>query len=125
MLHCRARSPGGDSRALLQAAAHLYQLQGRFDLALAILLRLQQPDTFDFVIKHGLLPLLRPSHVAALVRIDEVPDAVLLACLVIQAGRVICHCHALCIAMRHLPPLWHDISELGFATAGESHQAAG
>lgn len=68
----RARIPGGDSRALLQAAAHLYQLQGRFDLALAILLRLQQPDTFAFVTKHSLLPLLRPSHVAALVRIDEV-----------------------------------------------------
>ncbi len=71
---CRARSPGGDSKALLQAAAHLYQLQGRFDLALAILLRLQQPDTFDFVTKHSLLPLLRPSHVASLVRIDEVPQ---------------------------------------------------
>ena len=96
VLHCRARSPGGDSRALLQAAAHLSQLQGGFDLALAILLRLQQPDTFDFVIKHSLLPLLRPSHVAALVRIDEVPNAILLACLVISAGGVICHCHALC-----------------------------
>ena len=69
----RARSPGGDSRALLQAAAHLYQLQGRFDLALAILLRLQQPDTFDFVTKH--------SHVASLVRIDEVPECHPLACL--------------------------------------------
>ncbi|BDA42740.1 Vacuolar protein sorting-associated protein 41 homolog [Coccomyxa sp. Obi] len=68
----RARGPGGDSKALLQAAAHLYQLQGRFDLALAILLRLQQPDVFDFVTAHSLLPLLKPSHVAALVRIDEV-----------------------------------------------------
>ena len=73
---CRARSPGGDSKALLQAAAHLYQLQGRFDLALAILLRLQQPDTFEFVTKHSLLPLLRPSHVASLVRIDEVRSGV-------------------------------------------------
>lgn len=69
----RARGPGGDSKALLQAAAHLYQLQGRFDLALAILLRLQQPDVFGFVTDHSLLPLLKPSHVAALVRIDEVP----------------------------------------------------
>jgi len=68
----RARAPGGDSKALLQAAAHLYQLQGRFDLALAILLRLQQPDVFDFVTAHNLLPLLKPSHVTALVRIDEV-----------------------------------------------------
>ena len=78
VIPCRARSPGGDSRALLQAAAHLYQLQGRFDLALAILLRLQQPETFDFVTKHSLLPLLRPSHVASLVRIDEVPHCFLL-----------------------------------------------
>ena len=66
------RAPSGDSRPLLQALAHLYQLQGRFDLALAILLRLQQPDAFEFVTAHSLLHLLRPSHVAALVRIDEV-----------------------------------------------------
>lgn len=65
------RGPGGDSDALLQAAAHLYQLAGRFDLALAILLRLRQPDAFDFITQHGLLPLLRSAHIAALVRIDE------------------------------------------------------
>jgi hypothetical protein len=68
----RARGPGGDSPALLQALARLYQAQGRFDLALAILLRLRQPAAFDFVAQHALLHLLRPSHVAALVRIDEV-----------------------------------------------------
>ena len=52
---CRVQRPGGDSVALLQAAAHLYQAQGHFQLALAILLRLQRPDVFDFVAKHGLL----------------------------------------------------------------------
>ena len=65
------RGPGGDSGALLRAAAHLYQLGGRFDLALAILLRLRRPDAFDFITQHGLLPLLRPTHIAGLVRIDE------------------------------------------------------
>ena len=65
------RGPGGDSDALLQAAAHLYQLAGRVDLALAILLRLRRPDAFDFITQHGLLPLLRPPHIAGLVRIDE------------------------------------------------------
>jgi len=67
----RIRGPGGDSDALLQAAAHLYQLAGRFDLALAILLRLRRADAFGFITQHGLLPLLRPAHIAALVRIDE------------------------------------------------------
>ena len=56
--------PGGESVALLQAAAHLYQAQGHFQLALAILLRLQRPDVFDFVAKHGLLGGLKPQQVS-------------------------------------------------------------
>ena len=49
--------------ALLQAVAHLYQAQGHFQLALAILLRLQRPDVFDFVARHGLLGGLKPQQV--------------------------------------------------------------
>ena len=123
----RARIPGGDSRALLQAAAHLYQLQGRFDLALAILLRLQQPDTFAFVTKHSLLPLLRPSHVAALVRIDEVLP--------------LSHSSSICVQETHMidknAPLFAPVLDLAACLcgggpplmlhipAGESNKAAG
>ncbi|KAK9800354.1 hypothetical protein WJX73_009236 [Symbiochloris irregularis] len=67
----RIRGPGGDSTALLQSAAHLYQAQGRFDLALAILLRLRRPDAFDFIAANGLQALLRGPHIAQLLRIDE------------------------------------------------------
>jgi hypothetical protein len=67
----RIRGPGGDSDALLQAAAHLYQLRGRFDMALAILLRLKRADVFAFLDQHALFPLLRGKHVAQLIRIDE------------------------------------------------------
>lgn len=49
--------------ALLQAAAHLYQAQGQFQLALGILLRLKRPDVFDFVARHGLLGGLKPQQV--------------------------------------------------------------
>lgn len=59
---CRVQRPGGESVALLQAAAHLYQAQGHFQLALAILLRLQRPDVFDFVARHGLLGGLKPQQ---------------------------------------------------------------
>ena len=51
-------------------AAQLYQLQGRFDLALAIYLRQQQPAVFDFIQEHHLLPVLH-ERVAQLLSIDE------------------------------------------------------
>ena len=72
---CRLRGAGGASPSLLRCCAHLYQVQGRFDLALAILLRLQSQEAFDFIAKHALLPLLRPSHIIALFRICEVPSS--------------------------------------------------
>lgn len=67
----RVYRPGGDSAALLQCAAHLYQAQGRFDLALKILLRLQRPDVFDFITGNGLLALLKGPDIVQLLRIDE------------------------------------------------------
>lgn len=69
VLH-RIRAPGGDTEALLQVAAQLYQLQGRYDLALAIYLRQQQPAVFDFIQEHQLLPVLH-ERVAQLLSIDE------------------------------------------------------
>ena len=51
-------------------AAQLYQLQGRYDLALAIYLRQQQPAVFDFIQEHQLLPVLH-ERVAQLLSIDE------------------------------------------------------
>ncbi len=44
-------------------------LQGRYDLALSIQLRLRSPKVFDFIRAHGLLPQL-PSRVPQLLRID-------------------------------------------------------
>ena len=67
---CRIRAPGGDTEALLQVAAQLYQIQGRYDLALAIYLRQQQPAVFDFIQEHHLLPVLH-ERVAQLLSIDE------------------------------------------------------
>ncbi len=49
------RAPGGDSLPLLQSMALLYSQQGRYDMALTILLRLRDPLVFDFVKKHALL----------------------------------------------------------------------
>ena len=51
-------------------AAQLYQIQGRYDLALAIYLRQQQPAVFDFIQEHQLLPVLH-ERVAQLLSIDE------------------------------------------------------
>ena len=68
---CRIRSAGGDSEALLEAAAHLYQLQARFDLTLAILLRLKRQSVFDFMRSHHLLPMLKESSIAQLISIDQ------------------------------------------------------
>ena len=51
-------------------AAQLYQIQGRYDLALAIYLRQQQPAVFDFIQEHQLLPVLH-ERVAQLLLIDE------------------------------------------------------
>ena len=51
----RMRAPGGDSLPLLRAMALLYSHQGRYDVALSILLRLRDPGVFAFVRKHGLL----------------------------------------------------------------------
>jgi hypothetical protein len=45
----RMRRPGGETRELWQALAHLYRTQGRPDLSLAILLQLQLPTVFDFI----------------------------------------------------------------------------
>ncbi|KAK9816865.1 hypothetical protein WJX72_006282 [[Myrmecia] bisecta] len=67
----RIRGPGGNSEALLQTAARLYEMQGRYDHALAIYLRLQWPQVFDFIHEHNLLPMLA-DRVAALMSIDEV-----------------------------------------------------
>ncbi len=67
---CRIRAPGGDTEALLQVAAQLYQIQGRYDLALAVYLRQQQPAVFDFIQEHHLLPVLH-ERVAQLLSIDE------------------------------------------------------
>lgn len=55
---------------MLQVAAQLYQIQGRYDLALAIYLRQQQPAVFDFIQEHHLLPVLH-ERVAQLLSIDE------------------------------------------------------
>lgn len=71
LLHAhRTRAPGGDTEALLQVAAQLYQIQGRYDLALAIFLQQQQPAVFDFIQEHHLLPVLH-ERVAQLLSIDE------------------------------------------------------
>ena len=51
-------------------AAQLYQIQGRYDLALAIFLHQQQPAVFDFIQEHHLLPVLH-ERVAQLLSIDE------------------------------------------------------
>lgn len=52
---CRIRALGGNAEDLLRVAAHLYSLQGRPELALAIYLRLQQPDVFSYIATHGLV----------------------------------------------------------------------
>ena len=68
---CRMRAPGGNSGALLQVAAHLYQLQGRYEMALAIYLEQGEAAVFDFIAEHGLLRLLG-DYVPQLMAIDEV-----------------------------------------------------
>lgn len=55
---------------MLQVAAQLYQIQGRYDLALAIFLQQQQPAVFDFIQEHHLLPVLH-ERVAQLLSIDQ------------------------------------------------------
>ncbi|GBF95415.1 hypothetical protein Rsub_08377 [Raphidocelis subcapitata] len=66
----RMRRPGGETRELWQALAHLYRTQGRPDLSLAILLQLQLPSVFDFILEHGLLSFLG-GKAALLLAIDE------------------------------------------------------
>ena len=51
-------------------AAQLYQIQGHYNLALAIYLRQQQPAVFDFIQEHQLLPVLH-ERVAQLLSINE------------------------------------------------------
>ena len=68
---CRMRAPGGNSGELLQVAAHLYQLQGRYEMALAIYLEQREAAVFDFIAEHGLLRLLG-DYVPQLMAIDEV-----------------------------------------------------
>ena len=65
------RAPGGNTGELLQVAAHLYQLQGRYEMALAIYLEQRQAAVFDFIAEHGLLRLLG-DYVPQLMAIDEV-----------------------------------------------------
>lgn len=67
----RIRALGGNAEDLLRVAAHLYSLQGRPELALAIYLRLQQPDVFAYIADHGLAGALEAEHVAPLMRIDD------------------------------------------------------
>lgn len=69
-LRLRIRSAGGDSEALLESAARLYQLQGRYDLTLAILLRLERERVFEFIASHHLMPLLKGNAVTQLLDID-------------------------------------------------------
>lgn len=68
---CRMRAPGGNTNELLQVAAHLYQLQGRYEMALAIYLKQREAAVFDFIAEHGLLRLLG-DYVPQLMAIDEV-----------------------------------------------------
>ena len=53
--------------------------QGRPELALAIYLRLQQPDVFEYIAVHGLAGALEAEHVAPLMRIHEGLATALLA----------------------------------------------
>ena len=69
-LPCRISEAGGDSRALLEAAACLYQLQARYDFTLAILLRLRKDTVFDFICSHHLVPLVKGHAVTQLISID-------------------------------------------------------
>lgn len=55
---------------MLETAACLYQQQARYDLTLAILLRLKRARVFDFVCSHHLMPLLKGQAVAQLLSID-------------------------------------------------------
>ena len=75
---CRLRGAGGDTEHLLEAAAHLYQLQARYDLTLAILLRLKRPSVFEFIRSHHLLPMLKGSSIPQLISIDSAPAIQLL-----------------------------------------------
>ena len=68
--YCRIREAGGDSRALLETAACLYQLQARYDLTLAILLRLRKDTVFDFICSHHLMPLIKGHAVTQLISIN-------------------------------------------------------
>lgn len=45
----RMKRPGGETRELWCALAHLYRGQGRPDLSLAIYLQLQLPSVFEFI----------------------------------------------------------------------------
>ena len=66
----RIRSARGESEALLESAARLYQLQARYDLTLAILLRLRRPRVFEYIASHHLMPLLKGSAITQLLDID-------------------------------------------------------
>ena len=105
---CRIRAPGGDTEALLQVAAQLYQIQGRYDLALAIYLRQQQPAVFDFIQEHHLLPVLH-ERVAQLLSIDEeratqllmdqydeVPASTVVPSIQVSVGQLLCPVLQLC-----------------------------
>lgn len=69
-IFARIRTVGGDSEALLETAACLYQSQARYDLTLAILLRLRRDRVFDFICNHHLMPLLKGHAVTQLLSID-------------------------------------------------------
>ena len=65
------RGTGGDTEELLEAAAHLYEMQARYDLTLAILLKLRRPSVFSFIRSHHLLPMLKGSPITQLISIDD------------------------------------------------------
>ena len=70
LVHCRLQKSRGDSEPLLETAAWLYQLQGRYDFSLAILLKLRRQRVFDFIASHHLMPLLKGQAVTQLLSID-------------------------------------------------------
>lgn len=65
----RLQALGGKSSDLMAAAAQLYTLQGRADLALAILMRLGHPDVLPFITEHSLFQV-AGLHAVTLMQID-------------------------------------------------------
>ena len=108
-------------------AAQLYQIQGRYDLALAIYLQQQQPAVFEFIQEHHLLPVLH-QRVAQLLSIDEQRAVQLLmdqydeipASTVVPSIQVRRALRAL--ALLHLPAALHENQEVPSLWHGVSQQ---